>query len=55
MNDGLVRSNMRQRLERPAARFCISSSGFLTLDLDVTDDPMYGHQEGRFFHGYYDG
>src|SRR5215813_2803407 len=24
------------------------------LDLDATDDPLYGHQEGRFFHGYYD-
>jgi len=26
----------------------------LILDLDATDDPLYGHQEGRFFHGYYD-
>src|ERR1700722_1331635 len=26
----------------------------LTLDLDATDDPVHGHQEGRFFHGYYD-
>jgi hypothetical protein len=26
-----------------------------TLDLDATDDPLHGHQEGRFFHGYYDG
>lgn len=25
----------------------------LVLDLDVTDDPLHGHQEGRFFHGYY--
>jgi hypothetical protein len=24
------------------------------LDLDATDDPIHGHQEGRFFHGYYD-
>ena len=23
------------------------------LDLDATDDPLYGQQEGRFFHGYY--
>ena len=23
------------------------------LDLDATDDPVHGHQEGRFFHGYY--
>lgn len=26
----------------------------IVLDLDATDDPVYGHQEGRFFHGYYD-
>jgi hypothetical protein len=26
----------------------------ITLDLDATDDPLFGHQEGRFFHGYYD-
>jgi hypothetical protein len=25
------------------------------LDLDATDDPLHGHQEWRFFHGYYDG
>jgi hypothetical protein len=31
---------------RPPAR--------LVLDLDATDDPIHGHQEGRFFHGYYD-
>ena len=23
------------------------------LDLDATDDPIHGQQEGRFFHGYY--
>ena len=26
----------------------------LTLDFDATDDPTHGHQELRFFHGYYD-
>ena len=26
----------------------------LILDLDATDDPLHGRQEGRFFHGYYD-
>ena len=26
----------------------------IVLDLDATDDPIHGHQEGRFFHGYYD-
>ena len=24
------------------------------LDLNATDDPLHGQQEGRFFHGYYD-
>jgi len=32
---------------RPAPRQII-------LDLDATDVPLHGHQEGRFFHGYYD-
>ena len=27
----------------------------IILDLDATDDPLHGHQEGRFFHGYYNG
>ena len=27
----------------------------IVLDMDATDDPLHGHQEGRFFHGYYDG
>jgi Transposase DDE domain group 1 len=26
----------------------------IILDLDATDDPLHGHQQGRFFHGYYD-
>ncbi len=25
----------------------------IILDLDATDDPIHGDQEGRFFHGYY--
>jgi hypothetical protein len=32
--------------ERPPAQ--------IILDLDATDDPLHGNQEGRFFHGYYD-
>ena len=26
----------------------------ITLDLDATDDPLHGDQEGRFLHAYYD-
>jgi hypothetical protein len=25
----------------------------MVLDLDATDDPIHGEQEGRFFHAYY--
>ena len=25
----------------------------IVIDLDATDDPLHGHQAGRFFHGYY--
>jgi len=31
-----------------------AAPGQITLDLDATDDPLHGQQEGRFFHGYYD-
>ena len=31
-----------------------SAPAQIILDLDATDDPLHGHQEGRFFHGYYD-
>jgi len=26
----------------------------IILDLDATDDPLHGQQQGRFFHGYYE-
>lgn len=26
----------------------------IIIDLDVTDTPLHGHQQGRFFHGFYD-
>ena len=28
--------------------------GEIVLDIDATDDPLHGDQEGRFFHGHYD-
>ena len=31
-----------------------SAPELIVLDLDVTDLPLEGQQEGRFFHGYYD-
>jgi hypothetical protein len=30
------------------------SPGRIVLDLDATDIPLFGNQEGRYFHGYYD-
>ena len=35
--------------------FADSPPDELVLDFDATDDPVHGDQEGRFFHGYYDG
>ena len=36
---------------------CFSNDGEapleVVLDVDATDDPLHGEQEGRFFHGYY--
>jgi hypothetical protein len=26
----------------------------VVIDLDATHDPLHGHQQGRFFHGFYD-
>lgn len=28
--------------------------GEIVLDVNATDDPLHGEQEGRFFHGHYD-
>jgi hypothetical protein len=28
--------------------------GEIILDIDATDDPLHGQQQGRYFHGYYD-
>ena len=53
----------RSAIGRRRSRRCSCSSSKahrappaqIVLDLDATDDPLHGHQEGRFFHGYYDG
>jgi len=34
--------------------FSSCKSRKVTSDFDATDDPVHGHQEGHFFHGYYD-
>ena len=43
---GAVRRSVPRRPREAPAR--------ITLDLDATDDPIHGRQEGRVFHGYYD-
>ena len=43
--EGLFVEHFLDAHERPPSR--------IVLDLDATDDPLYGDQEGRFFHGYY--
>jgi hypothetical protein len=40
-------------VERFIASFAMAPEE-LVLDVDCTDDPVHGRQEGRFFHGYYD-
>jgi hypothetical protein len=43
--DGLLVDLFVEAHEQPPER--------IVLDLDATDDPIHGNQEGRFFHGYY--
>ncbi len=53
----------RSATTRGRSKACSSSSSSkpaqkapkqIILDLDATDDPLHGNQEGRFFHGHYD-
>ena len=44
IEDSLVRMGVR----------CLPKDSLeVIIDLDTTDDPLHGHQEGRFFHGFY--
>lgn len=46
-----------QQLDRLLVDFFVEAYGEaptqIWLDVDATDDPIHGAQEGRFFHGYY--
>jgi hypothetical protein len=46
-----------EQIEAVMVEICIESQVEtpveVVLDVDATDDPLYGKQEGRFFHGYY--
>lgn len=46
IENGLIDAYLLQQPTRPVR---------IVLDLDSTDDPLHGHQLGRFFHGYYGG
>ena len=55
------RATTRSTTPRRRSRVCSSSHSSrrtrrrreeIVLDLDATEDPLHGHQEGRFFHGY---
>ena len=55
----ITRSATTRRRSRRCSSICSSRPiarrrKQIILDLDATDDPLHGHQEGRFFHGYYD-
>jgi hypothetical protein len=61
--DGGPRDRYRRIVADPAALDRLLVSLFVSayrdapeqivLDVDATDDPVHGEQEGRFFHGYY--
>jgi len=69
-NKDLAGSSTLCRYENSATRYaCVAMSRIivekfiknhktppkkLILDFDATDDEVHGHQEGNFFHGYYD-
>ena len=59
---GSPRATTRSAMTAPRSSGCSSSCSStrtptppeeIVLDLDATDDPLHGAQEGRFFHGYY--
>ncbi len=47
-----------EAIERAFADIALRSTrhapATMVIDLDATDSALHGHQEGRFFHGYYD-
>jgi len=47
-----------EAIERLLVDICVEAHKtpprVMVIDLDATDSPLHGHQEGRFFHGYYD-
>jgi Transposase DDE domain group 1 len=44
---------IEETLLRMGVRCLPKHSQEVVIDLDASDDPLHGHQEGRFFHGFY--
>jgi hypothetical protein len=44
---------MREYLIKSAVRTLSKNARAVIVDFDATDARLHGHQEGRFFHGYY--
>jgi hypothetical protein len=44
---------IEDHLLRCGVRALPKDTSEVVLDFDASDDPLHGHQEGRFFHGYY--
>jgi hypothetical protein len=43
----------RSRTPFCARELFVQAHQEVVIDLDASDDPLHGQQEGRFFHGYY--
>lgn len=48
-----VPARLEAALLKMGTRCLDKGAPLVVLDLDATDDPLHGTQEGRFFHGYY--
>lgn len=44
---------MHTYLLEAAVRTLSKGAKEVIIDLDASDSRLHGHQEGRFFHGYY--
>lgn len=58
LENGVTRASLARMSEVLVEQFMASyrrPPRRIVLDFDATDDPVHGQQEGRFFHGYYDG
>src|SRR6202044_618169 len=50
----ILERNSRRTAGECLHRVARRAPAAIVLDMDTTDMPLHGKQEGRFFHGYYD-